>query len=219
MLQKFPMSFRLLLRRTPIYKYYVEWRGQKLVKEWRAAGEQGPPPYVLKWRTIREYARAHGLKTLVETGTFVGDTVAMMSRDFDQITTIELDRELYLKAKERFSTKPHINVLHGDSGIVLPELLKTLEKPALFWLDGHYSAGVTAKGHLETPIIGEVSAILAHHVRSHVLLIDDARCFTGENDYPTVTELRDFVSSRTGAHTFEVRDDIIRIVLGAGHAE
>jgi hypothetical protein len=78
-------------------------------------------------------------------------------------------------------------------------------------LDGHYSAGITARGDLDTPIMAELSAICDHPIDGHVILIDDARCFTGEDDYPTVDEVRDFVASRKPDHGFELALDIMRI--------
>jgi hypothetical protein len=57
----------------------------------------------------------------------------------------------------------------------------------------------------------ELSAICDHPIDGHVILIDDARCFTGEDDYPTVDEVRDFISSRKPSHRFELDLDIMRI--------
>jgi hypothetical protein len=81
----------------------------------------------------------------------------------------------------------------------------------LFWLDGHYSGGITAKGPLDTPIVKELDSILNHSVTGHVILIDDARCFVGENDYPTIDELREILHTERPRWVFEVKDDIIRI--------
>jgi hypothetical protein len=43
-----------------------------------------------------------------------------------------------------------------------------------------------------------------------VIFIDDARLFRGEDDYPTLAELRALLAAAEFAG-FEVRDDIIRI--------
>jgi len=86
-----------------------------------------------------------------------------------------------------------------------------VEKPCLFWLDGHYSGGNTAKGEKETPIMEELRQICAHPVKNHLILIDDAREFTGQNDYPTIESLRTFVGARLPGYGFDVKDDIIRI--------
>lgn len=62
-----------------------------------------------------------------------------------------------------------------------------------------------------TPISNEISHILQHRVPGHVILIDDARCFTGLDDYPTLDQLRETTTTKGTCDSFEVRDDIIRI--------
>ena len=106
---------------------------------------------------------------------------------------------------------PHINILRGDSSKVLPIILSKIDKPALFWLDGHYSAGITAKGDLNTPILKELKLILNHKIKKNIILIDDARCFVGKDDYPTIAELESFVKKINPNLSFKNEDDIIRI--------
>jgi len=93
----------------------------------------------------------------------------------------------------------------------LPEILSSLKKPCLFWLDAHYSADSTIKGDVETPIAEELKAILHHSVQNHVILIDDARRFIGKNDYPTIKWLKDYVLKYRPDWSFEIENDIIRI--------
>ena len=93
-----------------------------------------------------------------------------------------------------------------------PELLHDIHEPALFWLDGHYSGGFTARGDKETPVEAELRAILAHPVKGHVILIDDARCFTGVNDYPPISAMQRWVQEANAGYTCEVDTDIIRIL-------
>jgi len=101
--------------------------------------------------------------------------------------------------------------MYGDSTDILPEILVKIEQPCLFWLDAHYSGGVTAKGKKETPILQEIQYILNHHIDRHIILIDDARCFNGQNDYPTMQALRDMILSYHSDWFFEVENDVIRI--------
>ena len=54
----------------------------------------------------------------------------------------------------------NVELLHGDSGTELGNVMNKINQPALFWLDGHYSAGVTAKGDKDTPIYEELVCIL-----------------------------------------------------------
>lgn len=106
--------------------------------------------------------------------------------------SVELDQKLYENASRSFSNDPQI--YQGDSGQVIEKLLKDLDQPCLFWLDGRYSEGFTAKGELNTPIINELKHIFNDPIKNHVILIDDARCFIGENDYPSMQYLKGFVA-------------------------
>ena len=100
--------------------------------------------------------------------------------------------------------------MYGDSIDVLPEILAKIEQPCLFWLDAHYSGGVTAKGKKETPILQEIQYILNHDIDRHIILIDDARCFNGQNDYPTIQELKNIILSHLPDWLFEIDNDVIR---------
>lgn len=117
------------------------------------------------------------------------------------------------KARRRFQKQPHISILQGDSATVLPRLLSEIDKPCLFWLDAHFSAGVTALAKLETPIHQELRTIFAHPIKDHTILIDDARDFNGKKRYPDLVELEEFVKRTITGSSFEVKDDIIRIRL------
>jgi hypothetical protein len=123
-----------------------------------------------------------------------------------------LDTGLYNQAVRTFAEISHIHIHQGDSADVLPALLQEIDEPCLFWLDAHYSGPGTARGRVDTPITQELSAIFEYHVKKHVILIDDARDFTGEDGYPALDELESFVCVRRPDLHFEVKNDIIRLV-------
>ena len=180
-------------------------------RAWEKQGRPSPPPHIIKEELIRDYANNFNTQILIETGTYLGDMVHALRKTFSQIISFELDQTLAAEARERFANDTHIQIIQGDSGKLLSEHLANINEPCLFWLDGHYSGGITAKGTLETPIKNELTAILSHPIDGHVILIDDARCFTGENDYPTLQELKSFVAARKPDHKFSVEHDVIRI--------
>lgn len=203
-----PAYWRLRVRRRDMTKY----------RKWLRRGKPVPPPHIAKQMAIREHARRYGAHVLVETGTFRGEMVDAMLDVFDRIYSIEIAPALFEAARERFAPHAHVEVILGDSTAVLPDIVKRLCGTALFWLDGHYSGGITGKGALETPIVSELKHILARQDKAHAILIDDARCFGGEGDYPTVERLQALVQSRAPGYELTVQDDIIRIVPGAaGH--
>jgi hypothetical protein len=200
-----------LLRRTFLFDIYDRFRQRRELHRWTESGKPSPPPHAIKQLAIRTYAKRHHLRTLVETGTYLGQMVSAVRKDFDRIYTIELDETLHRSAAHKFRRYSHISVLQGDSGEVLGRVLRDIRQPSLFWLDGHYSGGVTGRGALQTPVLQELKSIFSHPVDGHVILIDDARCFNGTDDYPTLDFLRQVVADQPRRRSFEVADDIIRI--------
>ena len=130
---------------------------------------------------------------------------------FQRIISIEINETLARKAQKKFSGYSHITIIQGDSSHVIKKVLDEVQKPCLFWLDSHFSGGLTAKGAGETPVMQELEHIFSHRIRNHVILIDDARCFNGEHGYPDIQELQDFVMTKRSGWICEVQHDIIRI--------
>lgn len=181
------------------------------LEEWELAGRPLPPPHLFKQQTLRGYARQYDLSVLVETGTFYGDMVEAMRGEFDRVYSVELSPRLFSRAARRFRKTGNVTIIHGDSGVELGAIVGELNRPALFWLDGHYSGGETAKGVEETPIYAELRHILGAPVDGHVIVIDDARAFGTDPAYPTLAELRAFVGSMRPNLEIVVQDDSIRV--------
>lgn len=182
--------------------------------EWNRTGRPDPPPHLFKIAVLREYAQRFKLEVLVETGTFYGDTVDAMRRHLSHVYSIELSPELHAAASVLFANAANVTLICGDSAVELARLVPQLHQPTLFWLDGHYSAGVTAKGSKETPIMDELPPVLDRRGYHDVILIDDARCFGRDADYPTLQALEAFVHERRPDLAFAVEHDIIRISPG-----
>jgi hypothetical protein len=167
----------LLARVPPLYRLGRD------VKERRRARNHRDAP---KRQLLRDTARAYGLRVLVETGTYMGETAWALRREFERVDTIELEPTLARLAEIRFRRTPNVHVHHGDSAVVLPRLLDALSEPALFWLDAHPSTDRTAQGVI--PLRDELAAIAHHHVRGHVVLVDDLQ-YLGKTGYPRLDEL------------------------------
>jgi hypothetical protein len=183
------------LRDSPFARWLKRRKDHQEIARWREAGSHLPPPPAFKRSLIRRLASCHGIEILVETGTFIGDTVAASLGTFERIYSIELMDEHYRRACRRFLRYSHVSLLRGDSAQLLPSVLAEVDRPALFWLDAHYSGVGTARGSSETPIVTELQAISQHHIKTHLVLIDDARCFRGVEGYPTIDECRRLAST------------------------
>lgn len=171
-----------------------------------------PPPYGVKADFIARQARERGLNVLVETGTFEGDMLNRQLPNFKQLISIELDEELYRAARTRFAAYPQVQLLQGDSGVKLAEAIKDLKEPALFWLDAHYSFGVTAGRGMNAPIFNELRCLTGRQQFRDAILIDDARLFGWDFGYPSQRKVKKFVSSHWPEHRFYIESDIICIV-------
>lgn len=182
------------LKYTPLYIPLMDWLNRRVIASWERNGCPEPPPHSMKQLVIKKYAEKYNLECLIETGTFHGDMIEAMKRTFPKIYSIELSRYYFEKAQRKFKLDRNVELLFGDSGIVLGELLQTIKQPALFWLDGHYSEGMTAKGEKYTPIFEELHHILNHDEPRHVIIIDDARLFGTDPGYPTMEQLYGFIS-------------------------
>jgi hypothetical protein len=201
---------RQWLRRTRFYGVYKSLGHYPDYLYWKLRGKPLRSPHLLKQRTVREYGERYGLRTLVETGTYYGEMVAAMKSRFDRIYSIESDAELASRAAQKFARHPNIQILQGDSQRVLPELLKTLAQPALFWLDAGYYGWAGTQGDTQR-LSTELEAILLHPVNGHIILMDDARGLDGRNGALTVEELRQRVELEFPDRVVDVQDDILRI--------
>jgi hypothetical protein len=181
-----------------------------IIAEWEKSGKPVPPPHAVKRRAIEAYRVQYNPEVVIETGTYMGDMVEMCRHTFKKVYSIELSEKLYKRAKKRFKNMPEVELLCGDSGFKLPEILSKVNQPCLFWLDGHYSGGITAKADLECPVREELQAIL-NHPYNHVVLIDDARLFNGTHDYPTIEEIENIIATAGKPYSVTVKEDIIRL--------
>lgn len=191
------------------WKYKSEQAEKSLVASWIENGKPMPAPSSIKGEFILSLAKINDAKIFIESGTHKGQTVKRMQGHFEEIYSIELNDELYAFNVKQFSAFPEIKILHGDSGQVLADLLPTLNKKSLFWLDGHYDfTSITSKGELVTPIRKELKHISAHN-KKHVVLIDDARLFDGTSDYPTIEEVKTMCLELFPNYDFSVELDMI----------
>lgn len=154
-------------------------------------------------------AEAMGAEIFVETGTFLGDTTWAFRKRFHRIHTIEVEPSLADLARQRFAGQSHIEVIEGDSSQVLAELCGRIERPCLFYLDGHYSGGFTGMGEVECPILAEIDAIFERTRAPFRIVIDDARLFGSDPAYPTLAALREHLLRRDPSLEIRVENDAI----------
>lgn len=115
----------------------------------------------------------------IETGAYHGDAIQMaLEAGFKDIYSIEIDLVNYYRCWERFLKYKNVNIIMGDSYFMLGWLLKKIDRPVTFWLDGHTDDGSkTPQGKVMAPLLQELDAIKEHYIKTHTIIIDDLRCW------------------------------------------
>jgi hypothetical protein len=166
-----------------------------------------------KRRLLAWYGRRYGCDTFVETGTYRGDTVAALRQRFDALWSIELDPGLAQAAARRFANAGNVMILCGDSAELVPLLAAGMNRRrVLWWLDAHYSGGITAGG--DSPLCAELAALRERAGAGVVILIDDARLFGRDPAFPELGSVRQWADEN--GMRCAVGGDVIRLTPGRG---
>jgi hypothetical protein len=179
-------------------------------RDWKSRRFAPPSPYYVKQVVLAR----NGIRgaTWVETGTYLGGTAKRLAKIASKVYTIEPEPKLYAAAKKLLESKPNVEPIHGLSEDVFPTLLPKLSGDVCFWLDGHYSAGITHKGPQDCPVVEELAAISGNlaGMSKVVVMIDDIRCFDPRkpafSGYPSVDVPVDW--ARANHFTWSIEHDI-----------
>lgn len=180
------------------------------LSKWGPSGYTVPAPPSVKRATIRRHAVQGG--TFVETGTFFGDTSAFARSFSTRVVTIEPSTELFQAATRRFAgSKIPVEVVNAPSEEALPLLLPKLSGDVTFWLDGHYSGGITFEGKHHSPLEYELECIGPHVGRlgNLAILIDDIHACGTNPAYPAIETVLGW-AARHGM-TWRLEHDILTI--------
>jgi hypothetical protein len=185
----------------PVQNAYKIWETIRDLLVWKSKDFASPCPNIVKQCVLLRNAIPNGL--WVETGTYLGHTTKLLTKHGSFVYSIEPDPTLSSNAISKFSSYPNVRIIRGLSEEVFPTLLPNLQGDINFWLDGHYSAGITHRGPQDTPILDELSEISNNLInfRNVCVMIDDVRCFNPElenySSYPPLNVLVDWANSNS----------------------
>jgi len=143
----------------------------------------------LNTEILKKYKK--NINVFIETGTLHGEGIdcALIS-GFKSIYSIELSGKLYNNCVKKYGNNENVNLYKGDSAKYLINILFMIKEPALFWLDAHYSGGMTVASDKKCPVLDELEAIKKHSIKTHIILIDDVRLFgTEAHDNITILDI------------------------------
>jgi hypothetical protein len=205
--RKVPLKYGVF--RTWAKLFLVPFRELQFLASIRR-GVSSVPPHSVKLRILRALLKLHQPETaFIETGTYLGDTTALVRSLGHSVISIELDPALYLQAQRRFRDDPHVVLIQGDCVAELPKVLSRLTRPAVLWLDAHHSRGITARGSIDDPILACLAELRDHTLRSHSLLIDDASSFDGRQLRPDLVQIMLAIRAINSEYRIRIHGDII----------
>lgn len=112
--------------------------------------------------------REYNIDTVVETGTFRGNTTILFSFLFDDVHTIEVSPKYYDIALEKLKEFSNVHTYLGSSEKVLKDILPQLQdKTILFYLDAHWNKF--------WPLLDEIEEITKTHKDNCIIVVDDAK--------------------------------------------
>ncbi len=147
-----------------------------------------PPPHFVKQSLLLR----HGIKNSVwvETGTYLGQTTKFLSEHFNFVHSIEPSKKCLRIAKRNLKFSKNVALYEGTSELCFEKICSSLNGDICFWLDGHYSEGITFKGVSDTPILFELDTIKKYlgNFTNTVILIDDIRTsHIDKENYPPLS--------------------------------
>jgi hypothetical protein len=118
------------------------------------------------------------ITSFIETGTAYGGTVNNALPIFDTISSIEINKFLYEKNREKYINEKKVFLYNGQSHNILETALNNSSENILLWLDAHN----TSEKHLcdaekNCYLLDEINIIIQNKKASaSIILIDDIRC-------------------------------------------
>ena len=94
-----------------------------------------------------------------------------------------------------------VKLINGDSGVEIGKILKNIDESCCFWLDAHSGKESYARGAIDVPLIQELQHIKNHHIKNHIIAIDDAHLF-GKKQYRKYIKLSSTANFINGLYLF-----------------
>ncbi len=162
-----------------------------------------------KVELIQCVAKKYKYKYFVETGTYLGKTSAALSKNFEKIYTVELDKNLYLKSQQKLKKLSNVNCFNDDSENFLKTNINQFDKKTIFFLDAHYSGPGTSNQKGETPCVKELSEISKSFIKDHIIIIDDISDFSQSGNGQKLSEIISLIENISSNYKFYCDYDML----------
>lgn len=183
---------------------------QEQYVKWLESGSPIPAPDYARTKLILELANDFEIKVFVETGTLVGSRVGAVKDFFSEVHSVELSESLYNRCLNSFREERNVHLYNGDSGELLSSIIEGINESCIYFLDAHYSGGLTAKGNKDSALSDELKAILPRLSKyDDVILVDDTYNLSDHNGYLSKNTVTNKVMSVRPDYAVEEKDFIL----------
>lgn len=164
-----------------VYKSVCADSGQEMPKIFIETGtfKGGIPHRIME--TYKQLDDCFSKYYTIELGTDIAKIASKRYKYFEQglfnreyIHTDELDNDFNTQSTY---FNGQLTLINNDSVKALKELLPSINEPICFWLDAHAGAQKYARGVVDVPLLQELELIKNHHIKNHIIAIDDAHMF------------------------------------------
>jgi hypothetical protein len=159
---------------------------------------------------------------LIETGTWFGDGVqCAFDAGYEKVYSCDINSECVLNAKKRFKDRDFTAVLK-PSELALKDILDDIDQRCIIFLDGHampkdghpstreFGSSTLLENALTCPLMEELQIIKDHHIKDHVILIDDFQCFdTWCFNQLSYDDVLNFVSTINPKYKSLIKNDVV----------
>ncbi len=128
-------------------------------------------------------------KVFIETGTFTGDGIQRaLDAGFEKVYSCDINNEYVENAKIKYENK-NVVVENLESKLFLEKVLSKIDERVVIFLDAHsmphdmydeqrgFGSDTVKEGLGPCPLLNELEIIKNHHIKNHIILIDDFQCF------------------------------------------
>lgn len=121
----------------------------------------------------------------VETGTYKGQSAKQLAKHFKKVHTIEIFEPLFRESKNNNKDVNNIIYHFGDTIELLPNIVKSIDKPAFYFIDAHISGQDTMWNKIDRcPLLRELEIVLRNSkCKQMVIAFDDIRLFESKESW------------------------------------
>jgi hypothetical protein len=149
---------------------------------------------------LKKFKNDKNIDIYFETGMSKGNGIKKaIECNFNKIYSIDICKKWIDYNKKQFSNNKNITLIHDDSQN-LDNYIKDINEKTLFFLDAHNDHSnlniKDERSSINCPIFKELEIIKNHHIKDHLIIVDDVRIFKNNQDKHLIAQGGEFKGTK-----------------------